>query len=216
MKTIPRSLSWRIGPSDIIEGALSHFDVVIFPGGSGSKQAAALGIEGRKQVRRFVENGGGFVGICAGAYLAAANYSWSLRICDYKTFCEVRNIPGAGRKSMWYRGPSATVTIELTPDGQEILGHAGEPFKVRYQNGPIVSPAGMDELPDYQVLAWFRSEVSRYETQKGTMVNTPAIIGGKFGKGRVLSISPHPESSQDLGLLVARAIQWAAQLEPSK
>ena len=48
------------------------------------------------------------------------------------------------------------------------------------------------------------------------MVNTPAIIGGKVGKGRVLSLSPHPESSQDLGLLVARAIQWAAQLEPSK
>ena len=216
MKTIPRSLSWRVGPSDIIEGALSHFDVVIFPGGSGSKQAAALGIEGRKEVRRFVEKGGGFVGICAGAYLAAANYSWSLRICDYKTFCEVRNIPGAGRKSMWYRGPSATVTIELTPVGQEILGYAGEPFKVRYHNGPIVSPAGMDEVPDYEVLAWFRSEVSRYETQKGTMVNTPAIVGGKFGKGRVLSISPHPESSRDLSLLVTRAIHWAAQLEPSK
>ncbi|HCQ39544.1 MAG TPA: biofilm PGA synthesis protein PgaC, partial [Verrucomicrobiales bacterium] len=178
--------------------------------------AAALGIEGRKEVRRFVEKGGGFVGICAGAYLAAANYSWSLGICDYNTFCEAREIPGVGRKSMWYRGPSATVTIELTPVGQEILGYAGEPFKVRYHNGPIVSPAGMDEVPDYEVLAWFRSEVSRYETQKGTMVNTPAIVGGKFGKGRVLSISPHPESSRDLSLLVTRAIHWAAQLEPSK
>ena len=209
MKTIPRSLAWPIGPSDILDGALVHFDVVIFPGGSGSKQAAALGIEGRDKVSTFVDHGGGFIGICAGAYLAAANYSWSLKICDYNTFCEAREIPGVGRKSMWYRGPSSTVTMQLTPDGNEVFGHSCEPLTVRYHNGPIVSRAGIPELSDYQVLAWFRSEVSRYETQRGTMINTPAIVSGKFGKGRVLSISPHPESSQNLHPLVARAIRWA-------
>ena len=208
MKAIPRSLTWRVGPSDIREGALSHFDAVIFPGGSGSKQAAALGIEGRRQVCRFVEQGGGFVGICAGAYLAAANYKWSLKIGDYKTFCEARDIPGIGRKSMWYRGPSSTVEMELTIEGRRILGNRVGAFPVRYHNGPIVSPAGFDEIPDYQVLAWFRSEVAHYEPQKGTMLNTPAIITGSFGQGRVLSISPHPESSRDLRSMVARGIQW--------
>jgi predicted deacylase len=210
MKTIPRSLTWRIGPSDIREGVLDHFEVVIFPGGSGSKQAAALGIEGRKQVRTFVEGGGGFVGICAGAYLAAANYKWSLKIGDYKTFCEAREIPGIGRKSMWYRGPSSTVEMELTDEGRRILGERAGPFPVRYHNGPIVSPANLSNLPDYQVLAWFRSEVAHYDPQKGTMVNTPAIITGAFGKGRVLSISPHPESSKDLRSMVARGIRWVS------
>jgi putative intracellular protease/amidase len=210
MTGIPQSLTWRVGPSDIREGVLDHFEVVIFPGGSGSKQAAALGIEGRKQVRAFVERGGGFVGICAGAYLAAANYKWSLKIADYRTFCEAREIPEVGRKSMWYRGPSATVTMELTDEGRRILGKQTGPFPVRYHNGPIVSPANLANLPDYQVLAWFRSEVALYEPQKGTMVNTPAIITSDFGKGRVLSISPHPESSRDLRSMVARAIQWAA------
>ena len=212
MKTIPRSLNWRIGPADILEGALDHFDVVIFPGGSGSKQAAALGIQGRDKVREFIERGGGFVGICAGAYLAAANYSWSLKICNYNTFCETREIPGVGRKSMWYRGPSSTVTMQLTTEGHEILGRGVEPFHIRYHNGPIMSPAGIPELHDYQVLGWFRSEVFHYETQRGTMVNTPAIVSGKFGKGRVLSISPHPESSQKLRYLIARAIRWVGGL----
>ncbi len=210
MKTIPRSLTWRVGPSDIREGVLAHFEVVIFPGGSGSKQAAALGIEGRDQVRAFIEGGGGFVGICAGAYLAAANYKWSLKIGDYKTFCEAREIPGIGRKSMWYRGPSSTVEMELTNEGRQILGDRVGPFPVRYHNGPIVSPANLSNLPDYQVLAWFRSEVAHYEPQKGTMVNTPAIITGAFGKGRVLSISPHPESTKDLRSMVARGIQWVS------
>jgi glutamine amidotransferase-like uncharacterized protein len=210
MKAIPQSLTWRVGPSDIREGALSHFDVVIFPGGSGSKQAAALGIEGRRQVCTFVERGGGFVGICAGAYLAAANYKWSLKICNYKTFCEAREIPGVGRKSMWYRGPSSTVEMELTNEGRRILGDRVGTFPVRYHNGPIVSPANLSNLPDYQVLAWFRSEVAHYEPQKGTMVNTPAIITGAFGKGRALSISPHPESSKDLRSMVARGIRWVS------
>ena len=154
--------------------------------------------------------GGGFVGICAGAYLAAANYKWSLKIGDYKTFCEAREIPGIGRKSMWYRGPSSTVEMELTNEGRQILGDRVGPFPVRYHNGPIVSPANLSNLPDYQVLAWFRSEVAHYEPQKGTMVNTPAIITGAFGKGRVLSISPHPESTKDLRSMVARGIQWVS------
>ena len=67
----PQGLVWRVGPADIREGSLAHFDVVIFPGGSGSKQAAAVGDEGRTRIRQFIEQGGGFIGICAGAYLAA-------------------------------------------------------------------------------------------------------------------------------------------------
>lgn len=213
MGTIPHSLVWRVGPSDILEGALSHFDVVIFPGGSGSRQAAALKEAGRSRVREFVQSGGGFIGICAGAYLAAANYSWALKIGDYKTFCEKREIPGVGPKSMWYRGPSSMVTMELSADGRRILGNRRGLFPVRYHNGPIISAAGIKGLPDFRVLAWFRSEVSRYKSQEGTMVDTPAIICSNFGKGRVLSISPHPESSrnhENLHTLVARGIQWAS------
>ncbi|MFP6866280.1 MAG: succinylglutamate desuccinylase/aspartoacylase family protein [Roseibacillus sp.] len=211
IKEIKPSFTWRISSGDIADGALQQFDLVIFPGGSGSKQAAAIGAEGRAHVRNFVEDGGGFVGVCAGAYLAAANYKWSLAISNHKTFCEVREIPKVGRKSMWYRGKSSTVKMALTKAGKEILGQIEGTIPVRYHNGPIVSPANHEGLPGYQVLAHFRSEVARYETQKGTMVDTPAIIASNFGKGRVLCISPHPESSKELRPLVARGIQWTAR-----
>ena len=93
---------------------------------------------------------------------------------------------------------------------REILGNLKDEFPVRYHNGPIVSPANHKGLPDYRVLAHFRSEVSRHEVQAGTMVNTPAIIASEFGKGRVLCISPHPESSKSLRPMVARGLRWAA------
>ena len=45
--------------------------------------------------------------------------------------------------------------------------------------------------------------------QKGTMTGTPAIIVGQYGKGRVLCISPHPESTPVLHELVRRGLFWA-------
>lgn len=198
----------RVGAVDIRVGVLDQFDLVIFPGGSGSKQAAALEVEGREVVKKFINQGGGYVGICAGAYLAASNYQWSLGISNHKTFCESIDLPEIGRKSMWYRGASAPVKMDLTEEGRKILGNVKGVFDVRYHNGPIMSAMGKEGVGPFRSLATFRSEVSRYKPQEGTMVNTPAIIVGEFGKGRVLCISPHPESTPDLYKLVRNAIRW--------
>jgi len=199
----------RVGAADVRDGVLKQFHLAVFPGGSGSKQANALAPVGRKAVQDFVRNGGGFAGICAGSYLAASNYEWSLGLSNHKTFCKSVDIPEVGRKSMWYRGPSATVQMELTDAGREILGNKKGAFDVRYHNGPIMSPMGKEGLGAFRALAHFRSEVSRYKPQKGTMVGTPAIITGKYGKGRVLCISPHPESSVALHEMVRRGLFWA-------
>jgi len=64
-------------------------------------------------------------------------------------------------------------------------------------------------LPDYTVLAYFRSEVGLYPPQKGTMINTPAIVTAPFGRGRVVSISPHPESTAGLKSMIGTSIRWA-------
>ena len=50
--------------------ATQHFDAVVFAGGSGAAQARSIGAAGRALVRSFVGQGGGYVGICAGAYMA--------------------------------------------------------------------------------------------------------------------------------------------------
>ena len=206
-----KSILRRVGVADISDGVLGQFDMVIFPGGSGSKQAAALGKEGKDTVKEFVEAGGGYVGICAGAFLAASNYSWSLGISNHKTFCETIDVPGIGRKSMWFRGGSAPVTMELTDEGRTILGDFEGVFEVRYQNGPIMSPMGREGLGSFRSLAHFRSEVSKYKPQEGTMINTPAVIVGEFGNGRILCISPHPESTDTLNRLVQNAVRWTAR-----
>jgi predicted deacylase len=199
----------HLGPAEIRAGVLDQFHVVIFPGGSGSKEAAALTKEGCRMVRRFVESGGGYVGICAGAFLATAKYDWSLGLVNARTFTGRQYVPGEGEKSMWFHG-TGTVQMELTAPGREILGDVPGIVELRYANGPIFSPAGREDLPEYVPLAFFRTEIAKYEPQKGTMVDTPAIIASAFGRGRVVAISPHPEASAQLESLVRRAVAWAA------
>ncbi len=188
----------RIGPPEIHAGALEQFDVLIFPGGMGGSQGGALGAKGRAAVRAFVEDGGGFVGICAGAYLACRWFSWGVGVLDAKTV-----------SPKWRRG-RGMLAIELTERGQEILGGEERALKVLYHNGPILAPMGAKDIPDYEPLAWYRDEVAKNGTPKGVQKDSPAIVGAPFGKGRVVVFSPHPEQTKGLEAFVPRAVRWAA------
>jgi glutamine amidotransferase-like uncharacterized protein len=198
-----------VGPNEIRPGTIRQFDVLLFPGGSGSRQGNALGDTGRAAVRSFLARGKGCVGVCAGAFLCSAHYTWSLKVVDTSVFTGAREIEGVGSKQMWYRGKSANVQLELTSDGKAFFQGLPQKAMVRYHNGPIVSPMNDPLLPDYTVLAYFRSEVGLYPPQKGTMINTPAIVTAPFGRGRVVSISPHPESTAGLKSMIGTSIRWA-------
>ena len=86
------------------------FDAIIFPGGSGESQSVGLGLEGRERVKRFVcQEGGGYLGICGGAYLGCrGSFALSLLPCD----------PWA--HSLWKRGEHLRGSIGValgTPPG---------------------------------------------------------------------------------------------------
>ena len=182
--------------------ALKDSDVVIFSGGSGSKQGTAIGEAGRAEVQRFVREGGGYIGICAGAYLACSKFSWGLGLLDAQTV-----------SSKWRRG-IGDVQIEFTPEGQKLAGLTAEKRTVRYANGPIIKPAGRTDLAPYEPLAIFRTELAENDTPVGAMVDTPALAKGSFGKGRVVISSPHPEQTPGLEITIERAVRWVAGRTP--
>ena len=157
----PTFILHHVGPADIQAGVLDQFDVVIFPGGSGSKEAAAIGEEGlRGGPRSSSSRAADTLGSVQVRILATAKYDWSLALVNANTFTGNREIPGVGVKSMWFRG-SGTVKMELTDEGREILGDLPGLVELRYANGPILSPAGKEGLPDYVPLAFFRTEISK-------------------------------------------------------
>jgi hypothetical protein len=192
----PGAVVARVCGEDIRGGALDQFNVLAVPGGSGGKEAASIGEDGRARIRKFVEEGGGYIGICAGAYLATSGFSWGLKVLDAKT-----------ASPKWERGVGI-VKLELTDRGREILGGRAGEFDCKYANGPILCPAGVESLPDYEPLAFFRTELAKNGTPVGVMVNSPAIVAGRCGKGRVVAISPHPEQTAGLEEFVPRAVAW--------
>ncbi|MCX6907691.1 MAG: biofilm PGA synthesis protein PgaB, partial [Verrucomicrobia bacterium] len=132
-------------------------------------------------------------------YLATSGFSWGLKIMDAKT-----------ASPKWERG-HATVKLELTNKGREILGNHSGQFDCKYANGPILCPAHAETLPDYEPLAFFRTEVAEHDSPKGIMVNSPAIVAGRCGKGRVIVSSPHPEQTPGLEEFIPRAVAWVTQ-----
>jgi glutamine amidotransferase-like uncharacterized protein len=193
-----------VPPADFSTVQHSRYDVVIFTGGSGSGQSKGIREEGLKTVQSFVQSGGGYVGICAGAYLACSGFSWGAKVLDAKTV-----------SPKWRRGV-ANVKIQLTDEGRAILGSITSETDVKYANGPILTPFGDANLPDYRPLAIFTTEVSENETPVGVMKGSPAIAAGAFGKGRVIAISPHPEQTPGLDELVRNAVRWAGGRLPNK
>ena len=189
---------------------LARFDVLIFPGGRAHKQADALGENARRVVQEFIRSGGGYVGICAGGFLASAQYDWSLGLLNTRILTGDQEMPGIGIRSMADRGPG-TVQIELTADGRSIFGGCSAPIDISFSGGPIfLGPKGGD-LPLTIPLAHYSTEVSNYAPQRGTMIGTPAIFASRFGAGRVVAISPHPESTNGAEFLVKLAVLATAR-----
>ena len=188
---------------EIRAGALKDFDLLIHPGGSGSRQGRQLAKEGRETVRGFVRDGGGFIGICAGAYLASADYDWSLNILDARVL----------DRKHWARG-TGTVDVGLSAAGKSFFGGDDDRLKIFYGQGPLLAPADNPDIPDYEVLASYESEIARNGAPKGVMIGTTAIARGRFGKGEVFCFSPHPEKTKALDSLLHQAIAAARAKRP--
>ncbi|CAE7335994.1 unnamed protein product [Symbiodinium sp. CCMP2456] len=189
----------RVSGEAIRDGAIRDADVVIFPGGSGSSQAKHLEEVGGEEVRRFVREGGGYVGICAGSYLASAEYPWSLRLINTRVI----------DRKHWARG-TGVVTLSLSTEGRKVLNEPSERVEVYYGQGPLLAPAIDPELPPYTPLAVYETEIAKKDAPSGVMAGTTAIAAAPFGKGRVLCISPHPEKTGGPNHMIEAAVRWVA------
>jgi len=180
---------------------LKPFDVVVFCGGSGSSQSKSIGDAGRNNIREYVRGGGGYFGICAGAYLACSNFSWGLGLLNASTV-----------SNQWRRG-KGFVDVELADPGRKVFGDLKGTFKIRYGNGPIIKPGDLTDVPAYTPLSFYRTELAENGTPVGIMIDSPAQAIGNFGKGRVFVSSPHAENTPGLGNVIPRAVLWASGVD---
>ncbi|MGF1582328.1 MAG: BPL-N domain-containing protein [Gemmataceae bacterium] len=195
----------RISAKEVQDGKLSDVDVLVHPGGSGSRQGRALGKKGREAVRQFVREGGGYLGICAGAYLATNDYSWSLNLIDAKVVDRLH----------WARG-RGMVKLRLSAKASEFFRHKSRELSIYYAQGPLLSRREWDNpgVPDYESLAVFATEIAKNGAPRGVMARTSAAVRCQFGRGRVFCFSPHPELTEGRNYLIPLTVRWLAAREP--
>ncbi len=99
-----------ISSREISEGKLNNFDVVIFPGGSASKELNNLGENATKKVVEYVKAGHGAVGICAGGYLFSTT----------KGYPSLELVSATEWDREHYDKGRALVEFELTSEGENI------------------------------------------------------------------------------------------------
>jgi glutamine amidotransferase-like uncharacterized protein len=192
-----------VTPEEIRDGRLEAFDVVIMPGGSGSKQSASLSEEGRRQIQEFVKGGGGYVGICAGSYLASSYYDWSLHLINAQVV----------DREHWARG-TGQVQLDLTDAGQTFFQATTDDVEVYYGQGPLLAPDSKPDLPAYEPLATYATEIAKKGAPSGVMVGTTAIATASYGEGRVICYSPHCEVTDGPRHMITKGVLWAAGRDP--
>lgn len=186
----------RATPDAIRAGALSEADVVLFTGGRGSHQGRALGEAGRDVVRRAVEEGLGYVGICGGTFLALQGAAEFHKLA----IVAARHATG----DAWMRGIGPADVVPEDGSGAVSL---------HYANGPLAEPEPVPGLAPPTVLARFATDYALPEhgTLPGEMRGRAAILSATYGRGRLVLFSPNPTLPPSVPALLVSALQRTAR-----
>jgi len=182
------------GPADLLKPeTLDHNTLAFFlPGiiGEDSPYSKELGMNGNAAIRKYVEEGGVFVGICAGAYYACRDITyappWRKEAKSAKPGLDLFNalasgpLPALARKGdeFWFSDCRvANVTYRDEKGAARIAG-------IAYGNGPALIPYEEDDL----------EIIARYDDEPGRPI---AIAAKKIGKGLAIFVGVLPYIGYD-------------------
>ena len=189
-----------ISGKEIREGKLKGQDLVIFPGGYAPKQYQSLQEEGAAAVRKFVADGGSYLGICAG-FASALNAPNRIRLLPFG------RKPDSGGK--W-----GMLAVDISERGGQVLGIKPGRYTVRYSGGPIPCPGDKPGEGWGEGLAVYKSTVSYFGKPNANFFDEYAILHGQFGKGKVIAISFHPESYESTHCIALGAVYAVTGVRP--
>lgn len=159
-------------------------DILCIPGGRDIPYQRKLMPLGVENIKKFVESGGKYLGICAGAYFASSSVEFekggkleviAKRNLEFYPSIAVGPILGLGAFDYYSENGVLWPDIHFVKDEKKIP---------MYYNGGC---GFLDEHPDVEVIAYYPSRI-------------PAIICCKVGSGTAILSGVHPEYLEDAEL----------------
>ncbi len=195
-----------VDEQDILSKTLESLDVLLMSGGDTFAIAEALGREGSRNLRRFIEGGGLYIGSCAGAYLplrSSMNFLNQFNYIDVKISNISRRLTEPERSSF--------EKVACSSYGCDFVFHVvREDVVLKMVNGyqangkkEMVAPlyGGPSMLPseDVEPIAVYKGFTKRTkflveeELAGKTLVGNIAVAKKTMGKGHLYIFGPHFE-----------------------
>ncbi len=202
---------------------LNEANVFVMPGGAvhfwsfpwGAPQAWGIG-----NITEFVKNGGGYVGVCAGAVEALTTTGYG-----YCEFVNATMYDGV-RQDMYERdwkvlqGP-LYIDVEQ-PNHPVMFGYGpgairpgyGPQTTIYYLGGPAMYNVGLNAT----VLATYADPITQEAPLSvSNQWGAAAVIGADYYNGKVVIFGPHPEYPGPCARLYAQALYYVANVQkPSR
>ena len=209
-----------IRSEDIKRGQLKNYKMLFVPGGWASNKLKTLVDDGTSEIRKFVSNGGNYLGFCGGAGLSTLDGIGLLNVRRKPTKERVPSFSGriylnVNDHPIWERSKIqnskfTSKNSELQTPNSKLVFHAWWPsqFLVEDKRIKILATYG-DAMPDSfssdlnvgDVEAnggWSELEdIYKINLDPKRLKDEPAVIEGTFGKGKVLLSLIHFDSPDD-------------------
>lgn len=184
--------------ADIIGGALANYDILVMPGGYALYYKLALGTEGVQKIKDFVSSGGGYIGICAGAWFAVDYDLWYGIVYEYP----LDLFPGYGEGPIPELTPGYPEPPRPVDAGLYCRDYIPIMTEIDLAKGDgITDGLSTDSL---MVMYWGGPTFKVYEGQAVTVIGTyavhnnePAMVAFEYGSGKVFLTGVHPEFEEE-------------------
>lgn len=176
----------------------SLYKIILIPGGYAWYYNYWISKTGKERIRNFVNKGGGYFGICAGAYFAVDRVVWGSKIYDdfvgfnaygQLTGYDLDLFSGTGtgdedKIADYYAGSWTMLSFNFSNENPVLSNYKKVPYSedIIYLGGPYFTP---DAGTAVSTLATYA-----YNGQ-------PGLVSFQYGSGRVILSGPHPEIEED-------------------
>lgn len=173
--------------------------LLVIPGGRDLSYVRDLAGKANDRIRRYVESGGRYWGICAGAYYASSEIEFEkgdkvMEVCGPR---ELKFYPGTSKGTVFpgfvynsesgARSVSLALNADLLKDYYPSAPSVPSAIQIYYNGGCHFSQPHLFPSTDVQVLAWYDDDSSGPEHPKA------AVVQCRVGRGTAILVGVHPE-----------------------